>query len=124
MADYSGTEAIFVIALPQIYDSKYPDDEPFSRQVRVTDEADDNFVVSKSTVLISPKALGDELNVVKFCARIARACHDFDRKHIEADRRLQEEFQGRLQYAVEGIIRRWGPEVLDEWLKEARNGKR
>lgn len=122
MADYTGLTSVFEVAIPQVWKAKYPDFE-WSRRIEVSDEAEDNFVITRSAVLISPKAIGDKLNLFDFCTRITRAAWDFDHLAEQREQRLREEWLTRLTRDLDEIEKRWGIEGLDELLMDALNGR-
>jgi hypothetical protein len=122
MADYSAFESIFGSAIPQVYQAKYPDSE-FTRTIVVSSEAADNFVVTRSQILISPKVIGQDLNVFEFCQRVAHAAWDFDHIHQQREARLLTEFQERLATDLAEIEKRWGSDGLVTMLRAALNGR-
>ena len=120
MADYNGLTSVFETAIPHVWKAKYPDIE-WSRRIEVTDAAEDNFVVSKTAILISPKAIGEDLDILQFCVRVCKATLDFDTRKERAALRIRAEFQEQLNTLVSRIVKRYGTKGLSEMMTDAYN---
>lgn len=121
MADYTAFEAVLASAIPQVFESRFPEGE-FTRAVRVTDDAAEDFVVTRAQVLISPEALSGSINVLDFCTRIALECHEFDTRAELEGQRILEEFNCKMQRAFFEIERRFGRDTLEQLIQANLNG--